>query len=61
MGRKLSVTSAFIPQLYMLMNYFFFAAFAFEATARLGPFRVRAFVRVRCPRTGKPLRCRNPR
>src|SRR5437868_7515525 len=26
-----------------------------------GPLRVRAFVRVRWPRTGKPLRCRTPR
>ena len=27
----------------------------------LGPFLVRAFVLVRCPLTGKPLLCRNPR
>ena len=33
----------------------------FPATVFLGPFRVRALVRVRCPRTGKPFRCRMPR
>lgn len=31
------------------------------ATVFLGPLRVRALVRVRCPRTGNPCRCRNPR
>ena len=28
---------------------------------RRGPLRVRALVRVRCPRTGSPCRCRRPR
>ena len=28
----------------------------FTATVRFGPFRVRAFVRVLCPRTGSPRR-----
>src|SRR5437764_6801598 len=34
-----------------------------SATVRpfFGPLRVRAFVRVRCPRTGSPLRWRTPR
>ena len=31
------------------------------ATVLRGPFRVRALVRVRWPRTGNPLRCRKPR
>ena len=31
------------------------------ATVLRGPFRVRALVRVRCPRTGSPLRWRKPR
>ena len=31
------------------------------ATVFRGPFRVRALVRVRWPRTGRPLRCRSPR
>ena len=30
-------------------------------TVLRGPLRVRAFVEVRCPRTGKPFRCRIPR
>src|ERR1700733_11837201 len=35
---------------------------ALSLTACLrGPLRVRALVRVRCPRTGRPLRCRRPR
>ena len=31
------------------------------ATVFFGPLRVRALVRVRCPRTGSPRRCRSPR
>src|SRR5262249_40076300 len=31
------------------------------ATVFRGPLRVRALVRVRCPRTGRPRRCRSPR
>ena len=31
------------------------------ATVFFGPFRVRALVRVRWPRTGRPRRCRMPR
>ncbi len=42
-------------------DYFFAAAFFLPATVLRFPLRVRAFVRVRCPLTGKPLRCRNPR
>src|SRR5581483_2092977 len=34
--------------------------FFFPATVRFGPLRVRAFVRVRWPRTGSPLRWRMP-
>src|SRR5215472_5430055 len=40
---------------YLLMT------FLLPAIARAGPFRVRAFVCVRWPRTGSPLRCRRPR
>src|SRR3954447_25343738 len=40
----------------------FFVAFFLPATdMRLGPLRVRAFVFVFCPRTGRPRRCRIPR
>ncbi len=41
--------------------YFLVAAFFLPATVRFGPFRVRALVFVRCPRTGRPRRCRSPR
>ena len=41
--------------------YFFADARRRPATVRRGPRRVRAFVRVRCPRTGRPRRCRSPR
>src|SRR5579872_2042982 len=44
------------PCLYALPG----GAFSFTACLR-GPLRVRALVRVRCPRTGSPLRCRIPR
>src|SRR6185436_17460116 len=37
------------------------AAFFLPAIVLAGPLRVRAFVCVRWPRTGKPLRCRRPR
>src|SRR5437870_12287129 len=41
---------------------FFPTTFFFAATApRRGPFRVRALVCVRCPRTGRLRRCRMPR
>src|SRR5581483_3964123 len=39
----------------------YFVAFFFPATVLRRPLRVRAFVRVRWPRTGRPLRCRRPR
>lgn len=37
-------------------NYFLAIAFFLPATVLRFPLRVREFVRVRCPRTGKPLR-----
>ena len=37
------------------------AFFLFATVPRRGPLRVRALVCVRCPRTGRPRRCRNPR
>ncbi|SPE21606.1 hypothetical protein SBBP1_140030 [Burkholderiales bacterium] len=37
------------------------APFFSDTPALRGPLRVRALVRVRCPRTGKPRRCRTPR
>src|SRR5579875_1051836 len=40
----------------LLRFYFFAVALRRPATVLRGPFRVRAFVRVRCPRTGKPRR-----
>ncbi len=46
-----------------LSDYFFFAPRRRPrpATVFFGPLRVRAFVRVRWPRTGKERRCRRPR
>src|SRR5262245_1349114 len=41
-------------------GYYFLPGFFLPATVRLGPLRVRALVRVRCPRTGRPRRCRMP-
>lgn len=41
--------------------YFLLGAFFLPATVRRPPRRVRAFVRVLCPRTGRPKRCRLPR
>ena len=35
------------------LSYFLRAAFFFPAIVFFGPFRVRAFVCVRCPRTGR--------
>src|SRR5215207_5179162 len=40
---------------------YFFVTFFLPAMARRGPFLVRAFVWVRWPRTGSPLRWRMPR
>ncbi len=40
---------------------YFFVTFFLPAMARRGPFLVRALVCVRCPRTGRPRRCRMPR
>ncbi|CAI8836578.1 protein of unknown function [Methylococcus capsulatus] len=42
------VVAIVLPYLYFLIG-------------RRGPFRVRALVRVRCPRTGKPRLCLMPR
>src|SRR3954453_3269345 len=40
---------------------YFFVTFFLPAMARRGPFLVRAFVWVRCPRTGRPRRWGVPR
>ncbi len=40
--------------------YCYLPAFFLPATVRFGPLRVRALVLVRCPRTGRPRRCRSP-
>src|SRR6476659_4459699 len=40
---------------------YFLVTFFLPAMARRGPFLVRALVWVRCPRTGRPRRCRMPR
>src|SRR3954469_3710143 len=46
----------------LAMTYAAFPAGTFNLMAAfLGPLRVRALVRVRCPRTGRPLRWREPR
>ncbi len=42
-------------------HYVFVGAFFLAMVCLIGPFRVRAFVWVRCPRTGRPRRCRKPR
>ncbi len=38
-----------------------YTVFFLAIAPRRGPLRVRALVRVRWPRTGRPRRCRNPR
>jgi hypothetical protein len=47
------------------MPYYFFAKLFFlplpDIADFFGPFLVLAFVFVRWPRAGRPLRCRNPR
>lgn len=40
---------------------YFLVAFFLPATVLRLPLRVRELVRVRCPRSGKPLRWRKPR
>src|SRR5579864_2310391 len=66
-GFKVSKISRFLfatlkPCHFETYSYVFAVAFFFCATVPLrGPFRVRAFVCVRCPRTGRLRRCRNPR
>src|SRR5205823_7063078 len=45
----------------LLGHYLPALTFFLPATARLGPRRLRALVRVRWPRTGRPRRCRWPR
>src|SRR5207248_3998040 len=47
--------------LLLLRHYLPALTFFLPATARLGPRRLRALVRVRWPRTGRPRRCRWPR
>src|SRR6266581_7893293 len=51
----------FAPAALTCAIYFFRRGFFLPAIARRGPFLVRAFVWVRWPRTGRPLRCRDPR
>ena len=57
-GDVLALLAARTPRAGWLRHYFF--TFFFPATVRLGPLRVRAFVRVRWPWTGSPRRCRIP-
>src|SRR5207302_9555605 len=45
----------------LLLRHFPAFTFFLPATARLGPRRLRALVRFRWPRTGRPRRCRWPR
>src|SRR2546429_1628115 len=51
----------FAPAAFACAIYFFRRGFFLPAIARRGPFLVRALVCVRWPRTGNPLRCREPR
>src|SRR5699024_10841600 len=47
---------------YSILNQSaYLVIFFLLATVFFRPFRVRALVLVRCPLTGRPLRCRNPR
>src|SRR4029077_4269130 len=47
---------------FLLLGHYLPAfTFFLPATARFGPRRLRALVRVRWPRTGRPRRCRWPR
>lgn len=46
---------------FRLATNYFFATFFLPATVLRLPLRVRLLVRVRCPRSGSPLRWRNPR
>ena len=59
--RLLVLLATQFPSLNNNFSYFFIVAFFLPAIALLGPFRVRAFVRVRCPLTGRPNRCLSPR
>src|SRR5262245_55428455 len=53
-GIPLRLSSDYLRLIYFLPGFFLFA------TTFFGPFRVRALVRVRWPRTGSPRRCRMP-
>ena len=54
--------SAMVKGCLLAIRGYTFPGGAFSLTACLrGPLRVRALVRVRCPRIGKPRRWRNPR
>src|SRR5690348_17192934 len=57
----LALAAARANDLLLLGHYLPALTFFLPATARLGPRRLRAFVRVRWPRTGRPRRCRMPR
>ncbi len=58
----LAVAEASVGVAIVFLFPYFFVAFFLPATAPLrGPFRVRAFVCVRWPRTGRFRRCRTPR
>lgn len=46
---------------HSILHYFETLSCLRTATVLRGPLRVRELVCVRCPRTGRPLRCRRPR
>src|SRR5215813_5710436 len=52
--------SAMAPYAFPVVGFLLVAFFRMP-TPRRGPLRVRALVWVRCPRTGRPFRCRTPR
>src|SRR5579863_6356202 len=59
---KVAACETLKPPNHRTYPYVFAVAFFFWATVPLrGPLRVRAFVCVRCPRTGRLRRWRNPR
>ena len=49
------------PSCAGVLAMFLYSTFFLAIALRRGPFRVRAFVCVRCPRTGRLRRCREPR
>ncbi len=60
-SKKLTVYKTKMQGMVTLHLFYFLATFFLPATVLRFPLRVRLLVRVRWPRTGKPLRWRRPR